>query len=71
MSIKEKFVADVEEFMRLHFMPPTTFSLKFGYSPNFIERLRGGMSPTGKTMDDIYAQMKAYIDERARIAQGL
>ena len=66
MSIRDKFVEDVEEFMRFHFIPPTTFSLKFAYTPNFIIRLRKGMSPSGKTMDRIYKQMKEFADERAQ-----
>lgn len=66
MSIRDKFVEDVEEFMRFHFIPATAFSLKFTYTPNFIQRLRGGMSPTGKTMDDIYKRMKEFADERAK-----
>jgi hypothetical protein len=54
----EKFLLEVEGYLEMHKMAPTRFSTEVMSSPNFVARLREGVSPTARTMDKVRKWME-------------
>ena len=54
----EKFLSEVEDYLEMHNMAPTRFSIEAMKAPAFVARLRGGVSPTARTMDKVRKWME-------------
>ena len=52
MLSAEKFLSEVEDYLEMHNMAPTRFSTEVMKAPAFVARLRGGVSPVRKWMEE-------------------
>jgi sulfate adenylyltransferase subunit 2 len=62
-TLAEKFLEEIEGFLSMTGMDPTSFGRAAINDPNFVFRLRAGRSPRTRTIDSV----RAFIDaETAR-----
>lgn len=60
MTLSEKFLTDVEDFLRREAITPTAFGRNALNDPNFVFDLRAGRSPSAAVID----RVQQYIASR-------
>lgn len=60
MDEREKFLKEVEAFLKLHGMRKTVFSKLAGQRYQFVDRLRAGGGVLMPTLDEVRAFMRDY-----------
>ncbi|MEC9346093.1 MAG: hypothetical protein VYB54_07690 [Pseudomonadota bacterium] len=63
-----KLLSDIEAFLDRTGMPPTTFGKSAVGDPNFVGKVRGGMSPRLNTFDRVRRFMASHDDSKGAAA---
>lgn len=64
MSIRDDFLAEVEQFLEEQLLEPSAFGVKALKDPGFVFALRKGRAPNLRTIQRVKDFMQAYIAQR-------
>jgi hypothetical protein len=67
MSSRDKFLAEIEAFLRRHKMAPTRLGLATMNNAKFVRVLRDGEGCTLDTYDKVRAWMRDYDEQHRRV----
>jgi hypothetical protein len=63
MGVKKELIAEIEDFLRIYKIAPTTFGSNCMNNPTFISRL---INPDGRVTDATIDRVRAYIRKYSR-----